>query len=162
MVRLEITVGLGRVKNQEIHLRLRNRADLLIDILGKRARSNRSSTWQEASTVINSLIIKLSQECLRLKRFRVSVGVSAPPLECQRFSGNAHRRRCAANERLHGTVSLNFVPVLPPPSFLSLALFFSLLLSRLFKPHYLLQTTLPLMTMVKQIFINDIHYVLLA
>lgn len=127
MVRLEITVGLGRVKNQEIHLRLRrNRADLLIDILGKRARSNRSSTWQEASTVINSLIIKLSQECLRLKRFRVSVGVSAPPLECQRFSGNAHRRRCAANERLHGTVSLNFVPVLPPPSPPSLSLSFSL------------------------------------
>jgi len=38
--------------------------------------------------------------------------------------------------------------------------FLSLLLSRLFKPHYLLQTTLPLMTMVKQIFINDIHYAL--
>lgn len=31
-------------KNQEIHLRLRNRADLLIDILERRARSNRSST----------------------------------------------------------------------------------------------------------------------
>jgi len=141
VARLEITIELSRVKNQEIH-RLRNHAaDLLIDILRKRVRSNRASTWQEVSIVINSLIIKLSQECLRLKRFRVSVGVSAPPLECQRFSGNAHRRRCIVNERSHGTVSLNFVLV---PSSLSLSLSLSLLLSRLFKPHYLLQTTLSL------------------
>jgi len=128
VARLEITIELSRVKNQEIH-RLRNHAaDLLIDILRKRVRSNRASTWQEVSIVINSLIIKLSQECLRLKRFRVSVGVSAPPLECQRFSGNAHRRRCIVNAHM---ARFRWTSCLFPPLSLSLSLSLSFCLASL-------------------------------
>lgn len=129
----------------------RIKSDLLIDMLEEPT----VLIWTGQSFVINSLIRKLSQVVLtsevvsRLCRnfYYSSLSNISDFLETRR--------------RLRTECSYMFVARFRWTSYRFLSFSLSLSLfpfpSCLFKPHYLVQTRLPLTTMVKQIFVKDIH-----